>query len=102
MAKNMEAFLPEIQRLVKVNRETTQARKKLSDLEKEQKALRSSLFKTLGRSKVGIAGLFVIEKVTGTRRTVTLERVEKFAPHLADVLIEEKATETVKITIAEK
>lgn len=90
MSRRMDSHVQLIAEYKDIQDRYKELGKEFRALEKQEKAKRNEIIRLMKNSSVAeIGGELVFELVPGSRRTVTLERVYQFAPHLADVLIEQ-------------
>lgn len=89
MSRRMDPYVKLIAEYRDIQNQYKELGREFRALEKQEKTKRNEIIKLMKNSTVAeIGGEPVFELVPGSRSTVTVGRVEKFAPHLADVLIE--------------
>ena len=97
MSRKMDAFKAEIAEYAVISAEATELRRKLSVIEKRQKAIKSLVIPKMKGSTVGsIDDEDLFEIVDNGKRTVTIDNVMLYAPHLADKLITKNPSLTIK------
>jgi hypothetical protein len=88
MSKKMDKYADILHRAKLLKQESSELGKRMREVDNERKLIASMIVAAMGKSTVGsLEDIDYFEVVDNGKETVTKERVMKYCPELADVLI---------------